>query len=68
MNATDMIGSLQLLVKKHGNLDVFTNENSEGCVGYNGESESAGVSFAKEIDDTSIDEEMYLPNRFYIKT
>lgn len=69
MNATDVIKNLHRLIEKHGDLEVYTNEK----YGYEGESESSGVRFAEEIDDRTIDgvlidENFYLPNRFYIKT
>ncbi len=64
MSATEIINSLTNLVNKHGDLDVYINDE----LGYGGESESSGIRFAEEIDDQMIDEENYLPKRFYIKT
>lgn len=68
MTATQTIQRLQGLIEKHGDLDVYTNADHQNESGYNGESESSGIRFAEEIDDRWIDEEMYLPERFYIKT
>jgi len=68
MTATETIQSLQRLINTHGDLDVYTNDDPQNESGYNGESESSGIRFAEKIDDRMIDEEMYLPKRFYIKT
>lgn len=65
MIASQMIQSLQSLIEKHGDLPVFVSE--EEYEKYAGEAESAGVRYADEIDDRMVDEEDYLPNRFYIK-
>lgn len=67
MKASQLILRLNLLIAEHGDLDVFTNEDSED-VGYNAEQECSAIWFSEEIDDRMIDEENYLPNRFYIKT
>lgn len=65
MTASQMIQSLQKYVEKYGDLPVYVNEDEYEQ--YAGEAESAGVRFAEEVDDRMIDEESYLPNRFYIK-
>ena len=68
MTASQMIHDLQRYIEKHGDLPVYTNDDHQNESGYNGESESSGIRFAEEIDDRTIDEEMHLPERFYIKT
>ncbi len=67
MKASQMIQRLNLLVAEHGDLAVFTNEDSED-VGYNAEQECSTIWLSEEIDDRMIDEDNYLPERFYIKT
>jgi len=68
MKATEIIHYLQKYIEKYGDLLVYTNDDPQNESGYNGESESSGIRFAEELDDRTIDEEMYLPKRFYIKT
>lgn len=66
MKASQLIYFLQRGINIHGDLPVYTNHN-EKYPEFKDESESAGIRFAEEIDDRGIDEENYLPNRFYIK-
>ncbi|MFQ6609149.1 MAG: hypothetical protein ACE5EE_11580 [Fidelibacterota bacterium] len=67
MKASQMVHYLQKLINKHGDLPVYTNHD-DNYPDYAGESESSGIRFAEEIDDRMIDEESYVPKRFYIKT